>query len=178
MAITPAVAVAISAVSTAASVASSAYQNKQQRKAADYQNAQQKLAYEKTLAVSRAQGEITATEKRRQLQNRYDAYKGALAVSAAERGTASSRSTSALASSLSIQAARESAKISMENNLNQQNLAISAMPQWQVAQSSSPFLAGIQGGLQGLSMGMGLMQGQQSFDLAQQQAALNGIPNT
>jgi surface antigen len=62
----------------------------------------------------------------------------------------------------------------MENNLNQQNLAISAMPQWQVAQSSSPFLAGIQGGLQGLSMGMGLMQGQQSLNLAQQQAALNG----
>jgi hypothetical protein len=172
MPITPAVAVAIGAVTTAASVASSAYQNKQQKKMADYQNAQQKLAYEKTLAVSKAQGEITASEKRRQIQNRYDAYRGALAASAAERGAASSRSTSALANSLSIQAARESAKVSMEQQLNQQNLAISAMPQWQVAQSSSPFLAGIQGGLQGLSMGVSLMQGQQSLDLARQQAGI------
>jgi len=175
MAITPAVAVAISAVSAAASVAASAQQNKQQKRAADYQNAQQKLAYEKTLAVSKAQGEMTATEKRRQNQNRYDAYRGALAATAAERGVGTSRSTAALSSSLGIQAARESAKISMENNLNQQSLAISSMPQWQVAQSSSPFLAGIQGGLQGLSMGVGLMQGQQSLDLANQQAALNGI---
>lgn len=172
MAITPALAVAISAVSTVASVASSAYQNKQQKKMADYQNAQQKMAYEKTLAASRAQGELTAVEKRRQIQNRLDAYQGALQASAAERGTGSSRSTAALQNSFSIQAARESAKVSMEQDLNQQNLAISAMPQWQVAQSSSPFLAGIQGGLQGLSMGMSLMQGQQSLDLARQQAGI------
>jgi hypothetical protein len=175
MTITPAIAVAITAVTTAASVASSAMQNKQQRKIADYQNAQQKQAYEKTLAVSKAQGELTANEKRRQNQNRYDAYRGALAATAAERGVGTSRSTMALQSSLGIQAARESAKISMENNINQQSMAISNTPQWQVAQSSSPFLAGIQGGLQGLSMGVGLMQGQQSLDLAQQQAAFNGI---
>jgi hypothetical protein len=175
MTITPAIAVAITAATTAVSVASSAMQNKQQRKIADYQNAQQKQAYEKTLAVSKAQGELTANEKRRQNQNRYDAYRGALAATAAERGVGTSRSTMALQSSLGIQAARESAKISMENNINQQSMAISNMPQWQVAQSSSPFLAGIQGGLQGLSMGVGLMQGQQSLDLAQQQAALNGI---
>ena len=145
-------------------------QNKQQKRMADYQNAQQKLAYEKTLAVSRAQGELTSQEKRRQLQNRYDAYRGALAATAAERGTGGSRSTAALGSSLSIQAARESAKVSMEQSLNQQSLGISAMPQWQVAQSSSPFLAGIQGGLQGLSMGIGLMQGQQSLDQAKKLA--------
>jgi len=175
MSITPAVAVAITAVSTAASVAAAAMQNKQQKRIAEYQNAQQKQAYEKTLAASRAQGELTAAEKRRQNQNRYDAYRGVLAATAAERGVGSSRSTLALQSSLGIQAARESAKISMEQNLNQQSLAISAMPQWQVAQSSSPFLAGIQGGLQGLSMGVGLMQGQQSLDLANQQAALNGV---
>lgn len=166
MAITPAVAVAIAAASTAASVASSAVQNKQQKRIAEYQNAQQKQAYEKTLAVSKAQGELTSAEKRRQNQNRYDAYRGALAATAAERGVGSSRSTQAIQSSLGIQAARESAKISMENNLNQQSMAISNMPQWQVAQSSSPFLAGIQGGLQGLSMGVGLMQGQQSLDIA------------
>lgn len=175
MTITPAIAVAITAVSTAASVASSAMQNKQSKRIAEYQNAQQKMAYEKTLAVSKAQGELTAAEKRRQNQNRYDAYRGAIAATAAERGTGSSRSTMALQSSLGIQAARESAKISMEQNLNQQSLAISAMPQWQVAQSSSPLLAGIQGGLQGLSLGVGLMQGQQSLDIANQQAALYGI---
>lgn len=169
-------AVALTVASTAVSVAAAARSNRQQRKIAEYQNAQQKLAYEKTLAASRAQGELTAAEKRRQNQNRYDAYRGAIAATAAERGAGSSRSTLALQSSLGIQAARESAKISMEQNLNQQSLAISAMPQWQVAQSSSPFLAGIQGGLQGLSMGIGLMQGQQSLDLAKQQAALSGIP--
>jgi len=173
MAITPAVAVAISAVSTAASVAASASQNKQQRRIADYQNSQQKAAYEKTLAVSKAQGEITAAEKRRQIQNRYDTYRGAIVSSAAERGVAGSRSTLALTNSISVQAARESAKVSLEQNLNQQNLAISAMPQWQVAQTSSPLYAGIQGGLQGLSMGMSLLQGQQGLDLAKQQAALN-----
>lgn len=169
-------AVAIGAASTAVSVAASASQNKQQRKIADYQNSQQKAAYEKTLAVSKAQGEITAAEKRRQIQNRYDTYRGAIVSSAAERGVAGSRSTLALTNSISVQAARESAKVSLEQNLNQQNLAISAMPQWQVAQTSSPLYAGIQGGLQGLSMGMSLLQGQQGLDLAKQQAAINSSP--
>jgi hypothetical protein len=169
-------AIALAAISAATTVAASASQNKQQRRIADYQNFQQKAAYEKTLAVSKAQGEITAAEKRRQIQNRTDTYKGAIAASAAERGVAGGRSTLALTNSISIQAARESAKVSLEQNLNQQNLAISALPQWQVAQSSSPFLAGIQGGLQGLSMGMSLMQGQQGLDRAKQQAAVQSSP--
>jgi hypothetical protein len=169
-------AIALAAISAATTVAASAQQNKQQKRTADYQNAQQKLAYEKTLAASKAQGEITAKEKRRQIQSRYDTYRGAVASSAAERGTAGSRSTLALSNSLSIQATRESANVSLEQNLNQQNLAINALPQWQVAQSSSPFLAGIQGGLQGLSMGMSLMQGQQGLDRAKQQAAIQSAP--
>lgn len=161
--------------STAASVAGTAYTNIQNKKIAEYQNAQQKAAYEKTLAVSKAQGEITAAERRRQIQNRYDAYRGAIAVSAAERGVSQSQSTFALTSSLGIQAARESAKVSLEQQLGLQNLAISAMPQWQVAQSQSAFLSGIQGGLQGLSMGMSLDQAQQGLDLQRQIAAAQGI---
>lgn len=172
MAMTPALAVALTGVSTAVSVASSAYSNKQSKRTAEYQNAQQKLAYEKTLAVSKAQGDITAAEKRRQIQSRSDVYRGVMATSAAERGVAGSRSSMALMNSLGIQAARESAKVSMEQQLNQQNLAISSMPQWQVAQSSSPFLAGIQGGMQGLSMGMSLLQGQQGLDAAIKQASI------
>lgn len=176
MAITPGVAVAISAISTAASVAGTVYSNKQQKQATAYQNAQQKMAYEKTLAANRAQGEVTAAEKRRQVQGRYDAYRGAMQTSSAERGMSASQTTSALISSLGIQAARESAKITMEQRLNQQNLAISAMPQWQTSQSQSPFLAGIQGGLQGLSMGMGLLQGQQGLDIARANASVTSPP--
>lgn len=161
--------------STAASVAGTAYTNIQNKKIAEYQNAQQRAAYEKTLAVAKAQGEITAAERRRQIQGRYDAYRGAIAVSAAERGVSQSQSTYALTSALGIQTARESAKVSLEQQLGMQNLAISAMPQWQVAQAQSPFLAGIQGGLQGLSMGMSLSQAQQSLDLQRQMAAAQGI---
>lgn len=161
--------------STATSVAGTAYTNIQNKKIAEYQNAQQKAAYEKTLAVSKAQGEITAAERRRQIQGRYDAYRGAIAVSAAERGASQSQSTYALNSALGIQAARESAKVSMEQQLGLQNLAISAMPQWQVAQSMSPFLAGIQGGLQGLSMGLSLQQGFTGLDYQRQMAAAQGI---
>lgn len=173
MPVTPGV-VALTILSSAVQVASSMQQSRNSRRIAEYQNAQQKLAYEKTLAASRAQGELTAVEKRRQIQNRYDAYRGAMAVSAAERG-AGGRTQDALASALSIQVARESAKVSMEQELNMQSLEISATPQWQVGQSSSAFLAGIQGGLQGLSMGMSLMQGQEQLELAQATARAQGI---
>lgn len=160
--------------STAVSVASSMQQSKTSKRIAEYQNAQQKAAYEKTLAASRAQGELTGAEKRRQIQSRYDAYRGALSTSAAERGV-SGRSADALANALSIQVARESAKATMEQELNMQSLAISAAPQWQVGQSSSAFLAGIQGGLQGLSMGMSLSQSQQQLNLARASAEAQGI---
>ena len=166
--------------SAALSVASAAQANKNAKDVASYQNAQQRDAYAKAVAVNAAQGEITATEKRRQIQNRYDAYRGATAVSAAERGVSSSRSTMALMSSLGIQASRESAKTSMEQLLNQQAFATSNMPQWQIAQSTSPFLAGIQGGLQGISMGYGLMASQSQLDTNQMLANIksSGLPTT
>lgn len=165
----------LTAATAAASVGSAVYSNKQAKEAAEYQNSQQKLAYEKTLAASREQAAIAAMEKRRQLQDRYDAYRGALEVSAAERGVSNSRSTQALVSSLGIQAARESARISLEERLNMQNLSINAMPQWQVAPQNSMLLSGIQGGLQGLSMGMSLMQGQQGLDINRAVARAQGI---
>lgn len=167
--------IGLMAASLAVSAASAMGQSRQSKGMAAYQNAQQKAAYEKTLAVSRAQGAVTAAERRRQIQSRYDAYRGATAVSAAERGVSSSRTTQALMSSLGIQASRESAKVSLEEALNQQSFAISNMPQWQVGQSTSPILAGIQGGLQGLSMGIGIRQSQQSLDIAKATAAAQGI---
>lgn len=168
-------AIAITLASTALSAASAAATGRQSRKIAEFQNAQQRLAYEKTLAVAKTQGEITSAERRRQIQGRYDAFKGASAVSAAERGVAGSRTQAAIMSSLGTSAVRESAKVSMEQQLGLQNLAISALPQWQVGQSTSPIFAGIQGGLSGLSMGMGIEQGKQSLDISKQMAAAQGI---
>jgi hypothetical protein len=157
------------AASTAVSVGSSMYASKQSKDAAAYQNAQQQAAYAKTVAVQREQGRIQAIEKRSQIQSRYDAYKGAVATSDAERGVGDSRSTEQLGTALGIQAARESAKVSLEEQLGAQSFAISNMPQWQVGQSSSPFLAGIQGGLQGLQLGLSVTGSINQNALAQQQ---------
>lgn len=159
--------------SAALSVASAAQANKNAKDVASYQNAQQRGAYAKAVAVNAAQGAVTATEKRRQIQNRYDAYRGATITSAAERGMAFSQSTTSLMSSLGIQASRESAKTTMEQLLNQQAFAVSNMPQWQVSQSTSPFLAGIQGGLQGISMGYGLMASQSQLDTSRMLSSIN-----
>ena len=164
--------IALFAASTAASVGSSMYASKQSKDIAAFQNAQQAAAYAKTVAVQREQGRIQAMEKRRQIQNRYDTYKGAVAVSAAERGAGDSRSTQQMGTSLGIAAARESAKVSMEEKLGAQSFSISNMPQWQVGQSSSPFLAGIQGGLQGLQLGLSVSGSITQNQLAQQQLGL------
>lgn len=161
--------IALTAASTAASVGSSMYASKQSKDIAAYQNAQQAAAYAKSVAVNREQAKIMAVEKRRQIQSRYDAYKGAISASAAERGVSESRTTSALTSALGIQTARESAKVSLEEALGIQNYAISNMPQWQVGQSSSAWLAGIQGGLQGLQMGLSINSSIQQGNLANAQ---------
>lgn len=163
-----AVMAAITVASTAASIAASAQQGSASRKQAAYMNAQQAAAYAKSVAVNQAQSNITAQERRKQLQARYDAFKGAAAVSAAERGVAEGRSAQALQSSLGIMVARESSKISMENALNQQSFAASNQPMWQVGQSTSPFLAGIQGGLQGLGLGLGVAGSMSQMNAASQ----------
>lgn len=167
MGVETAIIAAITVASSAASIAASSAQRSASRKQAAYINAQQKSAYEKSVAVNQAQVEVSALERRRQLQARYDAFKGAAAVSAAERGVAEGRSAQAIQTSFGIQAARESAKITMENALNQQSFAISNQPMWQVGQSTSPFLSGIQGGLQGLSMGASLAGSMNNLSTAQ-----------
>ena len=174
MPITPAVAVALTALSAAASYAQQKQANDNAKKIADYQNSQMNLAYKKTLAVSQAQGEIAAAQKREAIQNRYDAYRGATIASAAERGTADSQSSLAAINSLGYQASRESAKTTMEQRLNQQNLSISSMPQWQINNSQSTVLAGITGGMQGLSLGMGLLNSQQGLDINRATARAHG----
>lgn len=168
--------VALTVASTAASVGSSMYASKQSKDIAAYQNAQQAAAYAKSVAVNREQARIMAVEKRRQIQSRYDAYKGAVSASAAERGTGESRSTVALANALGIQTARESAKVSLEEALGVQNFAISSMPQWQVGQSSSAWLAGIQGGLQGLQMGLSINSSIQQGNIANAQLNAMNTP--
>lgn len=173
-----AISIGVSAAGAAASVGSSIQQGNASRKMAAYQNAQQAAAYAKSVAVNQAQSNVTAMERRRQLQARYDAFKGATAVSAAERGVADSRSSMSLQSSLGIMAARESAKISMENALNQQSFAASNTPMWQVGQSTSPFLSGIQGGLQGLGLGLGLASSISQLQAANSLAGLNTAAQT
>jgi len=159
--------------STAASVGASVDASRRAKNIAAYQNAQQKAAFEKSLAVQKSQGAITAQERRRQIQARYDAYKGATKASGAERGVADSRTQQALIGSLGIQTARESAKVTLEQILNSQNYAISNQPMWQVGQSGNAFLSGIQGGLQGLSLGMSLQGAQADLNTANQIAAVN-----
>lgn len=166
--------IAVAAAGTATSVVASAQQGSANRKLAAYQNAQQAAAYAKSVAVNQAQSNVTAMERRRQLQARYDAFKGATAVSAAERGVADSRSSTALTSSLGIMAARESAKISMENALNQQSFAASNTPMWQVGQSTNPFLSGVQGGLQGLGLGLSMASSYSQLQSANQIANVGG----
>ena len=96
-------------IMAAASAAQAAAAQAAARKAADAQNAQMKDAQAKSMAVNKAQGDISAAEKRRAIQNRYDAYKGATKASSAERGLDSgSRTTTALMNALGIGAARES----------------------------------------------------------------------
>ena len=159
-------------IMAAASAAQAAAAQAAARKAADAQNAQMKDAQAKSMAVNKAQGDISAAEKRRAIQNRYDAYKGATKASSAERGLDSgSRTTTALMNALGIGAARESSKVSMEAALNSQAFGISSTPLWQTSQSSGLMtgLSGLQGGLQGLSMGMSMNAASASEAAAQAQ---------
>ncbi len=157
------------------SAASAVYSNTASSKQAKFANAQRRDAYEKGKAVQRAQAQVSALEKRRMIQDRYEQFKAATTVSSAERGATGGRTEQALMSSLGIQAARESAKVSMEGRLGEQNFSISNQPQWQYGQSTSPYLAGIQGGLQGLQMGLGIEGAQAQLDAAAQ-AAMNATP--
>lgn len=163
----------------AASMAQSAAQNKSSRKIAEYQNRQQAAAFAKSVAVQREQAVISGAEKKRALHARYDALQGASRVASAERGAASSRSSESILNAMSIQTARESAKINLEQALGSQSFAISNQPMWQVGQTGSTFLAGIQGGLQGLSMGLSMANSYSQNQLAQQQlGAMNELsPN-
>lgn len=148
----------IAAASAAATAGSAMYASKQSSAAVKYANQQKKAAYEKGMAVNRANAQISALEKQRMIQDRYEQFKGAMQVSGSERNVTGGRTSFALMNSLGIAATRESAKTSMESRLGVQSYNISNMPQWQVGQSQSAIFSGIQGGLQGLQMGMG-MQG-------------------
>ena len=165
-----AAAIGVAIASTAASVGASVDASRRAKNVAAYQNAQQKAAFEKSLAVNREQGAVTAAERRRQIAARYDAYKAAATVAGAERGVAGSATQRAIANTLGIQAARETSKVTLEQILGQQNFEISNQPMWQVGQSGNAFLSGIQGGLQGLSLGMSL-QGSMADNAAAQQIA-------
>ena len=164
------------------SVAGSVTAQKQAAGAAKYANAQKRAAYEKSVAVQRAQTQVTSLEKKRMIQDRYEAFMGATKVSGADRNALGGRTETSLMQSLGIQAARESAKVSMEQRLGAQSFSISNTPQWMVSQSTSPILDGIQGGLQGLQLGLGL-QGQidQNNTTTQVQnvsaAGYSGLPN-
>jgi hypothetical protein len=151
--------IALMAAALATSVAGTITQQKQVAGAAKYANAQKRAAYEKSVAVQRAQAQVSGLEKKRMIQDRYEQFMGATKVSGADRGALGGRTETSLMQGLGISAARESAKVSMEQRLGSQSFAINSTPQWMVAQSSSPILAGIEGGLQGLQMGLGV-QGQ------------------
>lgn len=160
------VAIALTAASAAVSVASATQANRQQAAIAEYQNRQKELAYAKSIAYNRAAGQIKATEERRNLQLKYDLMKGASIAQGAERGTVESRVQDATLNALGYSAARESAKISMEQDLADLGFQINAQPQWSVAGSQSAFLAGIAGGLQGLGLGMQVAGGMNDLSTA------------
>lgn len=169
MGIETTIAIGIAVASAATSVASTVAANKQSKDIAEYQNRQRAAAFAKSAAVQREQAVIAGAEKRRALHDRYDALKGATKAAAAERNVADARSTSASIGALGIQTARESAKISLEQALGTQSYEISNQPMWQVAQTGSAFLSGIQGGLQGLSLGLSVADSMQSAKAAQAQ---------
>jgi hypothetical protein len=56
----------------------------------------------------------------------------------------------------------------MESNLADLGFQINATPQWSVAPSQNMFLSGIQGGLQGLQLGMNVAGSMNSMDRAGQ----------
>jgi len=166
--------IALTALSTATSVAAAGQANKQQRAIADYQNRQKELAFRKSVAFNKATGQIKAAEEKRVLQLKYDLMKGASTASAAERGTLESNTQASILNSLGYQAARESAKITMEQNLADLGYSINAQPQWSVAGSQSTFLAGIQGGLQGLQLGLSVAGGMNDLNTANQIQGIGG----
>lgn len=166
----------LTALSSAVSIAATAQSNATQRRIAEYQNRQKELAYRKSVAFNRAAGEIKAAEDKRTLQIKYDLMKGASLAQGAERGTLESRVQEQTLNALGYNVSRESAKIEMERNLADLGFQINAQPQWSVAGSNSAFLAGIQGGLQGLQLGMSVAGG--LGDLRTTQAAQGATTGT
>lgn len=144
------------AASAALAYASTAQQNKQQKQIVDYQNRMKDLAYQKSIAFNKASNEIKAVNERAALSMRYDAMRGASLAQGAERSTLTSQSQTQVLNALGYTAARESARISLEEQMANIGYEINAQPQYGVAGSASPWLAGISGGLSGLSMGMGV----------------------
>jgi len=161
------VAILLTAASTAVSLGAAAQANRQQAAMAEYQNRQKELAYRKSVAFNRAAGEIKAIEQRRTLQLKYDLMKGASLAQGAERGTLESRVQDQTLNALGYNVARESAKITMEQELADLGFQINAQPQWSVAGSQNLLLAGIQGGLQGLQLGMSVAGGMNDLNTAQ-----------
>lgn len=169
----------LTAASAAVSVAGTMEANKQQAAMVQYQNQQKKLAFERSLAYNRAVNEIKAQDQKQALAMRYDAMKGASVAQGAERNVIESRSQSQLMNALGYMASRESAKISMERNLADLGYEINAQPQYGVAGSSSPWLAGVAGGLSGLNMGINVSSAMQQYNASQTmlgyQRAIQGL---
>lgn len=176
----------LTAASAAVSVAGTMEANKQQAAMVQYQNQQKKLAFERSLAYNRAVNEIKAQDQKQALALRYDAMKGASIAQGAERNVIESRSQTQVMNALGYMASRETAKINLERNLADLGYEINAQPQYGVAGSASPWLAGVAGGLSGLNMGINVSSAMQQYSASQSmlgyQRAIQGLnspnPNT
>lgn len=155
------------AASAALSYASVSEQNKQAKQLVDYQNKQKEAAYQKSMALNKVANEIKAVQERQALSLRYEAMRGASAAQGAERNTLQSRSQQQVMNALGYTAARESARISLEQRMADLGYEVNAQPQYGVAGGASPWLAGVQGGLSGLSMGMNLASSYNNLQTAQ-----------
>lgn len=166
------------AVSVGTSVALSAQANSQQKALAEYQNRQRELAYAKSMAFNRATAEVKAQEQKRMLQARYDLMRGASEAQGAERGVLESRVQDAVLNSLGYAAARESAKITTEQELGILGQGINSQPQWMMAGSENLFLNGVQGGIQGFMNGLNIAQAANNLNTANAMYGIgsSGVP--
>jgi len=156
----------IASIGTSVAMANQA--NKQQSALAEYQNRQRELAYAKSMAFNRASQEVKAAELKRNLQMKYDLMRGASEAQGAERNVLESRVQEAIVNSLGYTVAREGAKIETEKELGLLGQSINQMPQWVVGESTSVFLNGLQGGIQGFQNGINMASAMNNYNTAQQ----------
>jgi len=163
----------IASIGTSVAMANQA--NKQQSALAEYQNRQRELAYAKSMAFNRASQEVKAAELKRNLQMKYDLMRGASEAQGAERNVLESRVQEAIVNSLGYTVAREGAKIETEKELGLLGQSINQMPQWVVGESTSVFLNGLQGGIQGFQNGINMASAMNNLNTAQQFQNYNNL---